>query len=361
MSFLLNGLWRLADLVGWVPSATSAAVARWYNGTVESLAKLVSWGGQGEKPKDETAPTEAAAAAATTEPAAPAPEGVMPGNIEDSTKSVVVMLTQKEGDDVAVKGAYLLFYGATGAIVGAMKLVAHGACLGYCMAKAGIKKIAGLESGIAHPELLENAPLEQPPGVFDTTFGGDDQVMLSTVAVGDYSVLDPVEDHSNTTTVGFGLGPVPKKEAPRDQAEPEFVCYNLEGNADEQLATFERSLCAEMPKGSTIIEVPDTDVQNCIMRNSHIMLPDSREVPTAPRPSQLPSSTFESPLGNMTLQQFLDDCRNNPVPGQYRRDPNQPMRHTIIDLVSLMYPEIDPSLPPIITSNDIVSGWVLLE
>jgi len=186
---------------------------------------------------------------------------------------------------------------------------------------------------------------------------------------------------SSSISPGPGIGPIPKSQAaelcPFVDDLPqntEFICYSLDEkkDADDQVAEFERSLHAEMPPTASVVEVPDVAVQSCIVRNSHVFIPPPQETPTAPL---LTSSMLGSPLGTMTLQQFLDDCKNNPIAmtkvvkekekeeekQKVSRNPEDPMHCTDVDLVSLICPDIEPECAPILTNESILSGWVKLD
>lgn len=317
MGFLLSGLWHLASLLDWtsVVSPALGVLARWYAGPLSGLTRLLAraWDGY-------------------TAAAAPPRE--------TADRSVVVMLTQHVGGRIAVRSAYLLFYGVTGAVVLAVKLVAEGACLGYCLARAGLAHLTGgADSPDSSTSSLAESQLMPPPAV------------RSSLSAADSSAADSLAGADVSLLLSSAFCRVPDAVPPADLAGTEFVCVALDdrdgGGGDAAAAAeaattqFEQSLQAELPQDTPLVAVAADRARAFVCA-----------APSAP--SAVPSAT-----PTPTLHEFIAECRAQPLPAP---PPSLPEQEEDVDLVTVMCPSLASSqVVPGTSNNSLLSGWVMLK
>ena len=338
---MMSGLWYLATLLDWTGIIVPAlgVLARWYSGPLSGLTHLLVRLWDGFKNVGSPQPHQ---------------------QVANTGRSVVVMLTRNIGGRVAVKSAYLLFYGVTGAVVLAVKLVTGGAYLGYCLARAGVRKIAAHDSGgngdgdgdkeQQHQQDLEATEswVVLPRDTIQSDMaavqssGGEESLLVS-------SAFCHIPGNAAAAAAAAAAAEQGREmtldEVPEDA---EFVCYDLgdvadEAAADASVAEFERSLRADMPPTASLVEVPEDSARQFVARWSQISMP----VPPGYKPTQheldqvraaaeerervlsaraassggsvpLPSAPLcpvaSSMMPQATLQEFLRECHRSPLP-----------------------------------------------
>lgn len=310
MGFLLSGLWHLASLLDWtsVVSPGLGVLARWYTGPLSGLTRLLA-----------RAWDAAAAADSSREPA---------------KRSVVVMLTQNIGGRLAVRSAYLLFYGVTGAVVLAVKLVAKGACLGFCLVRAGLAHLTGAaasaeDSSSAEGSInLATSQLVPPPAV------------CSSLDALDRSAADSLAGADVSLLLSSAFCRVPDTVPPADLADTEFVCVSVDDGA---AADFEHSLRADLPSSAPLVDVAADRARAFVCT--------AQDAPSAPSGAPSGSST-------PSLNEFLTECREQPVPEVPTEQSHQ---ERDVDLVTEMCPSLASSqVVPGTSNNSLLSGWVML-
>ena len=325
MGFLLSGLWHLASLLDWtsVVSPALGVLARWYAGPLGGLTRLLAraWDG-------------------FTRAGAPAPR-------DAADRSVVVMLTQHAGGRIAVRSAYLLFYGVTGAVVLAVKLVAEGACLGFCLARAGLVHLTGpavsSSNGMESSSTLAESQLVPPPAV------------CSSLDAADRSAAESLSNADVSLLLSSAFCRVPDAVPPADLTGTEFVCVALDDDAAAQTAQFERSLQAELP--------PDAPLVAVAADRARAFVCAAQDAPSAPAAAAAGPTADPTP----TLHEFLAECRGQPLPAPPPLPLSQPpqgehQQEEDVDLVTAMCPSLASSqMVPGTSNNSLLSGWVMLK
>jgi len=311
-----DGLWRLASLLNWgTPETTGGTVTHWYDGPLAGLVNLLMkpWSDDKEdknKPAEDVRSYVTVPANVSSDPRddgfveAQEDPRVSSVGVNQQGKSVIVMFTKNENQKLAVKAAYLVYYGARGIVQGTIKLVSTGAYLGCCLVKAGVNHFFGDgEKHTGHSDLLEQSGFIPPPAVI-AGMKSDDQVTMTKVENNPVTVLySGVEPSIAMGAPGMmppGTGVVPN--------DTQFVCYNLDDRTgDAQVAEFERNLQSQLPPHASVVEMPAVEVQNYITRNSQLF--GYPPIPSAP-----PQTGSFDPNRSVSLQQFVDEFRQNPVP-----------------------------------------------